>query len=116
MEIFPEGLLRLIRRVWKRYKLPIYVTENGVSDASGRLRPGYLRGHAHAVARAVSEGIPVEGYFHWSLLDNFEWAEGYGHRFGLYTVDFDTFERRNGSGADEFARLAVLLRDTRQGP
>ena len=109
VEIYPEGLLRLIRRVWDRYELPIIVTENGVSDASGRLRPAYLRGHAHAVAQAVGEGIPVDGYFHWSLLDNFEWAEGYGHSFGLYTVDFETFERRKGSGAAEFARLSGLL-------
>lgn len=109
VEIYPEGLLRLIRRVWDRYELPIIVTENGVSDASGRLRPAYLRGHAHAVAQAVGEGIPVDGYFHWSLLDNFEWSEGYGHSFGLYTVDFETFERRKGSGAAEFARLSGLL-------
>jgi beta-glucosidase len=109
VEVYPEGLLRLLRRVWDRYGLPIYITENGVSDASGRLRPGYLRGHAHAVARAIDEGIQVDGYFHWSLLDNYEWSEGYGPRFGLYTVDFETFERRRGEGAEEFARLAKLL-------
>jgi len=114
VEIYPEGLLRLIRRVWTRYGLPIIVTENGVSDASGRLRPDYLRGHAHAVASAIDEGIPVDGYFHWSLLDNFEWAEGYGHRFGLYTVDFTTLERQKGSGAEEFARLAGLLPGNRE--
>jgi len=109
VEIYPEGLLRVIRRVWSRYGLPVYITENGVSDATGSLRPGYLRGHAHAVSRALGEGIPVQGYFHWSLLDNFEWAEGYGHRFGLFNVDFTTFERRRGSGADEFAKLAGQL-------
>ena len=55
VEIYPEGLLRLLRRTWQRYKLPIIVTENGVSDANGRLRPAYLRGHAHAVARAIGD-------------------------------------------------------------
>jgi beta-glucosidase len=109
VEIYPEGLLRMIRRVWERYELPIIITENGVSDANGQLRSEFLREHAHAVARAVGEGIPVDGYFHWSLLDNFEWTEGYGPRFGLYTVDFDTHERYPGPGAEEFARLARSL-------
>ena len=110
VEMYPEGLLRLLRRVWARYELPIIVTENGVADARGVLRPAYLRGHAYAVARAVQEGIPVEGYFHWSLTDNFEWAEGFDARFGLYRVDYATLERQEGPGAVEFRRLAGLLR------
>ena len=109
VEIYPEGLLRLIRRVWDRYGLPIIVTENGVSDASGKLRPDYLRGHVYAVSRALEEGIPIEGYFHWSLMDNFEWAEGFGARFGLYRVDYETMERIPGPGAEEFRRLGQLL-------
>ncbi len=106
VEVYPEGLLRLLRRAWKRYRLPIYVTENGVADSVGTLRPGYLRSHAHAVARALDEEIPVRGYFHWSLLDNFEWTEGFGPRFGLYRVDYETFERALTPGSEEFARLA----------
>jgi beta-glucosidase len=109
VEVYPEGLLRLMRRVWDRYRLPIIVTENGVADSTGVLRPAYLRGHAYAVARAVAEGIPVEGYFHWSLTDNFEWAEGFDARFGLYRVDYATLERREGPGAVEFRRLGELL-------
>ncbi len=105
IEIYPEGLLRLLRRIWQRYELPIYVTENGVADAADRLRPDFLRGHAHALARALEEGIPVRGYFHWSLLDNFEWAEGFGPRFGLYRVDYETFERTSTRGAGAFRRL-----------
>lgn len=108
VEIYPEGLLRLLRRSWKRYGLPIYVTENGVSDAADRLRADYLRSHAHAVAVARAEGIPVGGYFHWSLLDNFEWSEGFGPRFGLYRVDYETFQRQSTAGAEEFRRLAGL--------
>ncbi len=105
VEIHPEGLLRLLRRIWKRYSLPIYVTENGVSDASDRLRADFLRSHAYAVARALQEEIPVRGYFHWSLLDNFEWSEGFEPRFGLYRVDYETFERTATRGAAEFRRL-----------
>ncbi len=109
VEIYPEGLLRLLRRVWQRYTLPIYVTENGVADASDQLRAPYLRGHAYAVGRALAEGIPVQGYFHWSLLDNFEWSSGFGPRFGLFRVNYDTFERSATAGSAEFTRLAPAV-------
>ncbi len=109
VEIYPEGLLRLVRRVWDRYGLPIIVTENGVSDSSGDLRPDFLRSHGYAVSQALEEGIPIEGYFHWSLLDNFEWSEGFGPRFGLYRVDYETLERIPAPGAGEFHRLAQLV-------
>ncbi len=113
VEIYPEGLLRLLRRAWKRYRLPIYVTENGVADSSGTLRPAFIRSHAYAVGRALAEGINVRGYFHWSLLDNFEWAEGFGPRFGLYRVDYGTLERSLTPGVEEFARLAPRHERTR---
>ncbi len=109
VEIYPEGLLRLIRRVWSRYELPIYITENGIADAEGSQRADYLRSHTHAVMQAIGEGIPVKGYFHWSLLDNYEWSEGYGPRFGLYRVDYDSLERHPGPATREFSRLAALL-------
>jgi beta-glucosidase len=105
VEVYPEGLLRLLRRAWERYRLPVYITENGVADSSGQLRAEYLRSHLYATALAIAEGIPVLGYFHWSLLDNFEWAEGYRYRFGLYSVDFETFERTPGLAVGEFRRL-----------
>ncbi len=110
VEIYPEGLLRLIRRGWDRYGLPIIITENGVADSLNELRPDYLRSHVYAVSRAMEEGIPVEGYLHWSLTDNFEWAEGFGARFGLYRVDYETLERIPGPGTEEFQRLGQLLR------
>jgi beta-glucosidase len=109
VEMYPEGLLQLTRRVWERYGLPIHITENGVADSDGDLRPDFLRSHLYAVSQAVDEGIPVEGYYHWSLMDNFEWAEGYQHRFGLYTVDFDTLERRPGPAVAAFRDLAKEL-------
>lgn len=106
VEIYPEGLLRLLRSAWERYELPIYITENGVADARDVLRADFIRSHAYAVVQAIGEGIPVHGYFHWSLIDNFEWAEGFGPRFGLYRVDYDTLERSSTEGGSEFARLA----------
>ena len=105
VEVYPEGLLRLLRKVWRRYGLPIYITENGVADSHGQLRLNYLRSHLYATSRAINEGIPVLGYFHWSLLDNFEWSEGYSYRFGLYSVDFKTLARTPGPAVGEFRRL-----------
>lgn len=110
VEIHPQGLLEMLRLAWQRYGLPLIVTENGVADAEGSLRAGYLRAHAFAVACAIAEGIPVQGYFHWSLLDNFEWTDGYSLRFGLYRVNFSSQQRDPGPGAREFQRLARLLR------
>jgi beta-glucosidase len=105
-EVYPEGLLRLLRQAFARYRLPIYVTENGIADARGDERPAYLRSHAYALTRALAEGIPVKGYFHWTLMDNFEWAEGFGPRFGLYRVEPSTKSRIPTPGAGVFAQLA----------
>jgi len=102
-EIYPEGLEKLLTRVARDYsgKLPIYVTENGMA-APDRFEAGavpdadriaYVEGHLGAVRRAIAAGAPIEGYFVWSLLDNYEWAEGYAKRFGIIRVDFDSLER-----------------------
>jgi beta-glucosidase len=107
-EIYPEGLLRVLRTAGARYRLPIYVTENGIPDDAGTKRAGFIRGHAHALSRALAEGIPVRGYFFWSLLDNFEWAEGFAPRFGLYRVHYPTLERSLAKGAEEFEALTGL--------
>jgi len=92
-EIYPEGLLELLRR-YARYQRPIVILENGIADRSDLQRADYIRLHLLAITRAAREGIPVTGYYHWSLMDNFEWAEGYSGRFGLYAVDFDDPARR----------------------
>jgi beta-glucosidase len=102
-EVYPDGLHRLLSRVSADYApAVIYVTENGaafgdVRGHDGRVRDperqAYLRSHIDSVARAVAEGVPVHGYFVWSLLDNFEWAQGYSKRFGLVYVDYPTLER-----------------------
>ncbi|OGQ23741.1 MAG: hypothetical protein A2138_03330 [Deltaproteobacteria bacterium RBG_16_71_12] len=83
---FEERLVALGRR----YQKPIYVLENGTAEASvdDQRRQRQLVRHAQAMARAVRRGADVRGYFHWSLVDNFEWAEGFGPRFGLYAVDY----------------------------
>jgi beta-glucosidase len=104
-EIYPDGLLKFLRRIRQEYTgdLPLYVTENGMA-APDRLQPSgevrdedridYLARHLGACQTAIAEGVPLKGYFAWSLLDNYEWSLGYEKRFGLVHVDFDTLQRR----------------------
>jgi beta-glucosidase len=91
-EVYPEGLYRLLKRV-ATYGKPIYITENGLPDEDDDQRPRFLLTHLAAMHRAMEEGVPVKGYFHWSLVDNFEWAEGWTLRFGLIALDVETQER-----------------------
>jgi beta-glucosidase len=102
-EVYPDGLHRLLVRVAKEYEPPaIYITENGAAFGDVRMHDGrvhdperteYLRTHIGAVSSAVASGAPVRGYFVWSLLDNFEWAEGFSKRFGIVYIDYPTLER-----------------------
>jgi beta-glucosidase len=102
-EVYSHGLYDLLVRLNREYNPPkIYITENGAAysdgpDPTGRIkdvkRVEYLHMHLLAAHRALTDGIPLKGYFVWSLLDNFEWAHGYDKRFGLYWVDFETQER-----------------------
>ena len=89
-EFYPEGLQDLLVKYWKRYSLPIYVTENGIADEADYQRPYYLVSHVASVQRALEEGANVKGYLHWSLADNYEWASGFGQKFGLIKVDYAT--------------------------
>ena len=108
-EIYPEGLLKMLRTGYQRYHLPIYITENGLADADGDQRPAFLRDHLNMVALALKENIPVKGYFHWSLIDNFEWAEGFTPRFGLYKVDYVSKSRQARPGVMEYWDLAKQI-------
>jgi beta-glucosidase len=101
-EIYPDGLYELLVRLHERYDLPpLYVTENGAafpdSRANGSVpdpeRISYVDRHLDAIGRAIDHGVPVRGYFLWSLLDNFEWTHGYSQRFGIVYVDYETLER-----------------------
>ncbi len=90
----PEGLYPLLLRIWARYKKPIIITENGVADAHDQYRRWWLEESIVAMQRAISEGVKIKGYFHWSLLDNFEWADGWWPKFGMVEVDRRTMERK----------------------
>ncbi|MEZ4404163.1 MAG: GH1 family beta-glucosidase [Kofleriaceae bacterium] len=113
----PLGLAELLRRVARDYRPGrIYVTENGAAyddppAADGTIadvrRTSYLRGHLAATAAAIAEGVPVAGYFHWSLLDNFEWGYGYTKRFGLVHVDFETQRRTPRASAHAYRAIVA---------
>ncbi len=104
-DIYPEGILRVCRKVWSKYKLPVWITENGIADEKDSRRPKYITDHLAQVAKAIGEGIPVERYYHWSYIDNYEWNEGESARFGLYRNDFDTQERTARRSANLYARI-----------
>lgn len=91
-EVYPAGLYQMIKRV-KKYNKPIYITENGVPDQADAIRPGFLLTHLREIWRAISFCFPVQGYYHWSLVDNFEWDRGWTQRFGLIEMNPETQER-----------------------
>lgn len=91
--INPAGLRRALLALWHETHLPLLVTENGVADEHDELRAAYVVDHLNAVLDAIDEGADVRGYLHWTAWDNFEWAEGYTKKFGLWSVDRETMAR-----------------------
>ncbi len=113
-EVYPEGLVEVLARLHFDYHFPvIYITENGAAypdqpdngNVNDQARVDYYDLHLKAVARAIAMGVPVLGYFAWSMLDNFEWAFGYTKRFGLVYVDFETQQRILKSSAHWYRDL-----------
>jgi beta-glucosidase len=103
-EVYPEGLFRTLLRL-RRERLPVLVLENGIADRTDALRPNFVLSHARAMLRALDAGVPLRGYFHWTCIDNFEWAEGYSAKFGLIFNDPTTQERRLRPSARIYAEL-----------
>jgi beta-glucosidase len=103
-QVYPEGLARQLVRL-ARHRVPLYVTENGIFDNDDSERPSFIQTHVRAVHRAIAHGANVRGYFHWSLIDNFEWAEGWSTHFGLIELDRATQARRPRRSADVYAAI-----------
>jgi beta-glucosidase len=114
-EVFPQGLTDTLKWVKERYgAIPLYVTENGAAfydppSAEGGiedpLRVAYLRDHLRAARRAIEEGVDLRGYCVWSLLDNFEWSQGFSKRFGIVHVDYETLKRTPKASARFYAEV-----------
>jgi beta-glucosidase len=108
-EIHPEGLGIVLRELARKRK-PIWITENGIADATDAKRAAFSVDHLREVAVALDQSIDIRGYMHWSLMDNFEWAEGYAPRFGLYGVDYATQARTPRPSAEVYAEIAPMRR------
>lgn len=105
-EIYPEGMAHFLM-TYQRYKKPILITENGLPTNRDDDRWTFLFLHLWQIARAINDGAPIVGYLHWSLLDNYEWADGFKARFGLIGVDYATRER---TVRDSARKLADVIR------
>ncbi len=115
-EIYPYGLYRVLKSIYQRTRgnKPVYITENGLRDAADSRRPQALLEHLAMMHRAISEGIPVRGYLHWTLVDDFEWTEGYSAHLGLFAIDPLTQERtprRSSSLYSEICRANAITED-----
>lgn len=106
-EIFPEGIREALGAA-ASFGVPLLITENGVADAADTRRPRAIVETLWHVARAIENGLDVRGYFHWSLMDNFEWADGFKGRFGLHAIDFSDpdLKRKSTRSARLYAEIA----------
>jgi beta-glucosidase len=104
-EIYPAGLHHFLMRL-ATYGKSLYVTENGMADAADEIRPGFLLTHLAALLRAIRQGVDVRGYYYWTLVDNYEWVEGWTTRFGLIGLEPATQERTPRRSAELYAAIA----------
>ena len=112
-EYYEPGIYNLLTEYGETYPdLPLTVTESGLATNVGRRRSEHIVRSLEQIEQARREGVDVRGYYHWSLMDNFEWAEGYEPRFGLYRVDTTTFERTATDGAILLGQIAAARRIT----
>jgi len=105
-DIYPQGIHKVLNQI-KRYKRPIYITENGIADSSDTRRAKFIEDHLYWVWCAIQEGVDIRGYFYWSLLDNLELAEGFKYRFGLIEVDYNNMRRTVRQSAHVYKNICI---------
>jgi len=103
-KIVPDGIYHVLMDL-KKYNKPIYITENGLADAKDAKRAKFIIDHLKWVYKAIEEGVNIQGYFHWSLIDNFEWDKGFAPRFGLIEIDYKTLKRLPRSSSKIYAEI-----------
>jgi beta-glucosidase len=103
---FPEGIYHVLTDL-KKYRKPIYITENGIANAMDDMRKDFIKQHLSWTAKAISNGADVRGYFYWSLTDNYEWTDGYGPLFGLVEINYETLERKIRPSAHVFKEITL---------
>jgi len=105
-ELYPAGIYYVLMKLHQRYHKPVYIMENGLADEADTQRAWYLKEILKNVNQAVTDGVDVRGYLHWSLIDNFEWAHGFGPKFGLFSVDRKTFIRSPRPSVKIYSEIA----------
>ena len=105
-ETYPKGIYHRLMEL-KKFKKPIFITENGIADGKDEQREKFIKDHLRWVWQAIHDGVDVRGYMYWSLLDNFEWVRGFKPRFGLVEVDYATFARKIRPSALEYAKICL---------
>jgi beta-glucosidase len=104
-EYMPEEFYHILHRFWKRYQKPIIITESGICTHDPQERIESIREYLFWIHKAIQDGIPIQGYYHWSTMDNHEWNIGLNFRFGLVRVNFDTGERSMTEAGTFYAEL-----------
>lgn len=103
-DIYPEGMYHLLLKI-KKYNLPVFILENGICIEDDKMRWDFIRGHLKSVHLALGKGVDIAGYIYWSLMDNYEWGDGFSPRFGLIGIDYHTYKRTVRESARKFASV-----------
>ena len=103
-EVHPRGLAKVLRSA-SRLGVPLIITENGIATHDTERKTAYLKNHVDVIEQCLRDGLDVQGYYYWTLIDNYEWLQGLDSRFGLYQVDFETLARTPTQAAAYYAYL-----------
>jgi beta-glucosidase len=107
----PQDIKYVLERLYRTYKLPLIITENGIADATDTYRADWIKDTVHAIEESLENGVDIRGYIHWSLTDNFEWAFGTWPRFGLVEIDYESLARTIRPSARYYASVVAQKRN-----